>query len=117
MAARRLLDSALDKVDACCRRCAAAWHAHDSRAWSAIATAKRTHARLIRVPLLQVVARGRVWSYMLCIVSAFLELPCAVHRGVRSAYMRGTGMVLVVGGQVGCCACLRRRPATMATWP
>ena len=58
-----------------------------------------------------------VWSYMLCLVSAFLELPCAVHRGVRSAYMRGAGMVLLVGRQVGCCACLRRRPATMATRP
>ena len=31
--------------------------------------------------------------------------------------MRGAGMVLVVGGLVGCCACLRRRPATMATRP
>ena len=31
--------------------------------------------------------------------------------------MRGAGMVLVVGGLVGCCACLRRRPATMAIRP
>ena len=58
-----------------------------------------------------------VWSCMLYLVSTFQELLCAVHGGVRSASRRGAGVVLVVAGQLGWFACLRRRPATMAIRP
>ena len=53
-----------------------------------------------------------------CCTSSPPSRSCSVRYGcVRSASMRGAGMVLVVGGLVGCCACLRRRPATMAIRP